>query len=163
MSVWELPLLRYCAEVSMGGRSLDLYSAGHNPCCVQRSLEDWVWLAASGNLCSFPKSIPGFFHWESFIFFSKISDDFSNVLLTKKRCTAWELWVKLSLGQYETHSPGDSTTDNSEKLLQRGSGGKSIYKILVKGEFDVIKHLSYKRFSASYKELMSPWRGWVLF
>ena len=35
-------------------------------------------------------------------------------------------------------------------------GGKSIYTILVKGEFDVIKHLSYKRFSASYKELMSP-------
>ena len=35
-------------------------------------------------------------------------------------------------------------------------GKRSIYVILVKGEFNVIKQLSYKRFSASHKELMSP-------
>ena len=36
-----------------------------------------------------------------------------------------------------------------------GSGGRSIYEILVKGEFSAIKHSSYKRFSASHEELMS--------
>ena len=42
-------------------------------------------------------------------------------------------------------------------------GKRSIYVILVKGEFTVIKQLSYKRFSASHKELMSPGRDLVLF
>ena len=32
----------------------------------------------------------------------------------------------------------------------------TIYKILVKGEFNALKHLLYKRFSASHEELMSP-------
>ena len=44
----------------------------------------------------------------------------------------------------------------TERLLHRGSGGRSIYKILVKGEFSAIKCLLYKRFSASHEELMSP-------
>ena len=42
------------------------------------------------------------------------------------------------------------------RLLQRGSGGRAIHKILVKGEFSAIKHLFYKRFSASHEGLMSP-------
>ena len=42
-----------------------------------------------------------------------------------------------------------------EKLFQRGNGGRSIYMILVKGEFSAIKHLFYKSFSASHEELMS--------
>ena len=42
-------------------------------------------------------------------------------------------------------------------------GKRSIYVILVKGEFNVIKQLSYKRFSASHKELMSPRRDLVIF
>ena len=33
-----------------------------------------------------------------------------------------ELQVKFYLGQYEEFSPGDSTSDSPEKLLQRGSG-----------------------------------------
>ena len=33
----------------------------------------------------------------------------------------WELQVKLYLGQYEDCSPGDRTSDSSERLLQRGS------------------------------------------
>ena len=35
------------------------------------------------------------------------------------------------------------------------SRGRSIYKILVKGEFNAIKYLLYKRFSTSPDELMS--------
>ena len=33
------------------------------------------------------------------------------------------------------------------RVLQSGSGGKSIYKVLVKGEFISMKHSFYKRFS----------------
>lgn len=36
----------------------------------------------------------------------------------------------------------------AEKLLQRGTGARSIPKILVKGEFKAIKLSFYKRFSA---------------
>ena len=36
--------------------------------------------------------------------------------------------------------------DCSERLLQSGSGGKSIYKVSVKGEFKAMKHPFYKRF-----------------
>ena len=74
-----------------------------------------------------------------------------------------ELQVKFYLGQNEDCSLGDSTSDSSEKLLQRCSGGKSIYKILVKGEFNTIKHSFHERFSASHEELMSSGRDLVLF
>ena len=46
-------------------------------------------------------------------------------------------------------------SDNSERLLQSGSGGNSIYKVLVKGKFKTMKHLFYKRFFVSHKNLMS--------
>ena len=49
------------------------------------------------------------------------------------------------------------------RLLQRGSEGRSIYKVLVKGEFNTIKHSFYKRFSASHKDLTSPRRHLALF
>ena len=42
------------------------------------------------------------------------------------------------------------------KLLQSSSGGKSIYKVLVKGESNTFKHLFYKKFVASHEDLMSP-------
>ena len=48
----------------------------------------------------------------------------------------------------------DCTSDSFERLLQKASGERSIYKILVKGEFNAIKCLLYKWFSASHKELM---------
>ena len=68
-------------------------------------------------------------------------------MLTKKRCTTWELWVKFYLGQNKDDSPGDSTSVSSERLLQRGSGGRrSLYIILVKGEFSAVKCLLYKVF-----------------
>ena len=64
---------------------------------------------------------------------------------TKKRCTTLELWVKFYLGQNEDCSPGGSISDSSERLLQIGSGGKIIYKVLVKGEFSTMKHSFYKK------------------
>ena len=67
--------------------------------------------------------------------------------------------VKFYLGQNEDCSLRDSISDSSEKLLQRGSGGRSIYMILVKGKFNSVKHL----FSANYEELMFIWRELVLF
>ena len=48
--------------------------------------------------------------------------------------------ITFYLGQNEGCSTGDSASDNSERLFQRDSGGRSIYKILVKVEFNTIKH-----------------------
>ena len=54
-------------------------------------------------------------------------------LLTKidAHLESWQ--VKFSLGQNEDCSPGGSTSDSSERQLQRGSWGRSIYKISLKG------------------------------
>ena len=38
------------------------------------------------------------------------------------------------------------------EVMGRGSQGRSIYKISVKGEFSAIKQLLYKRFSTSHKD-----------
>ena len=73
----------------------------------------------------------------------------------KKKMHNVRVRVKFHLGQNENCSPGDSTLHSSERLLQIGSGGRSVYKILVKAAFSAIKHLLYKRFSASHEELMS--------
>lgn len=65
-------------------------------------------------------------------------------ILTKKihnlRIASCFIWEKI-----EDSNPGDSTSDRSERLLQRDSGGRSVYKILVKGEFNEIQCLLYKR------------------
>ena len=50
------------------------------------------------------------------------------------------------LGQNEDWIPGVSTSDRSEKLLQRSHGGRSLNKILAKRQFSAIKYLLYKRF-----------------
>ena len=60
----------------------------------------------------------------------------------------------LYLGENEDDSLGGS--DSSERLLQKGSGGRSVYKVLVKGEFNITKHSFYKRFFVSHEDLMSP-------
>ena len=70
----------------------------------------------------------------------------------------FELCIKFYLEQNEDFNPGDSISDSSEKLLQSGSGGKSIYKVLVKGEFNTMKHSFYKRFFVSHEDLITPWR-----
>ena len=44
----------------------------------------------------------------------------------------------------------------AEKLLSRGSEGRAICKILMKGEFNAIKRSFHKRIFTSHKELMSP-------
>ena len=59
-------------------------------------------------------------------------------------------------GQNEDCSLGESISDSSERLLQSCSGEKSIYKVLVTGEFNTMKHSFYKRFSVSHEDLMSP-------
>ena len=45
--------------------------------------------------------------------------------------------------------------DSSERLLQSSSGGRSIYKVLSKGEFSSMKHSFYKRLFVSHEDLMS--------
>ena len=46
-----------------------------------------------------------------------------------KNAPTWELWVKFYLEQNEDYSLGDSLSDRSEKLLQRGMGKIIIYVI----------------------------------
>ena len=46
-----------------------------------------------------------------------------------------ELPVKFYVGQYEDCTLGDSTSDGSEKLFQRGRGKESMYVILVKADY----------------------------
>ena len=58
----------------------------------------------------------------------------------------WELQVKFYLWQNEDYSLRDNASDSSERLLQRGSGEKSIYKILVKGEFNANQALTLQKF-----------------
>ena len=71
------------------------------------------------------------------------------------KCTTGELQVKFYWGQNEDCRSGDSTSESCERLLQRGNGGRSVYKILVKVEVSTIKRLLYKRLPASCEELMS--------
>ena len=44
-----------------------------------------------------------------------------------------KFWPKFYLGQNEDYSLGDSISDSSEKLLQRGDRKVNIYAVLVKG------------------------------
>ena len=62
---------------------------------------------------------------------------------------------KFYLGQNEDCNPGGTISDSSERWLQSGNGGKSIYKVLVKEEFNTMKHSIYKRFCVSHEGLMS--------
>ena len=63
---------------------------------------------------------------------------------------------KFYLGQNEDYSPGGSSSDSSERLLQSGSGGKSIYKVLVKGECNTMKHSFCKILFVIHEDLISP-------
>ena len=57
-------------------------------------------------------------------------------------------------GQNEDCSLGGSISDSSERLLQSSSGGRSIYKVLVKEEFNIMKYSFYKSFFVSHEYLM---------
>ena len=49
----------------------------------------------------------------------------------------------------------EAATSDSLETAPKGSGARSIYKVVVKGEFNTIKHSFYKRFSTSLEDLMS--------
>lgn len=51
----------------------------------------------------------------------------SQKLLTEKKCTTWELWVKFFGGPNKDDSLEDSLSHSSEKLLQRGGGWRDQY------------------------------------
>ena len=70
--------------------------------------------------------------------------------------------IKFYLGQNEDSRPGDSISENSEKLLQRDSGLRSVCDFS-EGGVSAIKHLFYKRFPASREELKSSFSGLVYF
>ena len=77
-------------------------------------------------------------------------------LSASKRCTTWELWVKFYLGQndcIQEKAPQIGLRNCSEEV------GRRELNMCDFGERGVheIKHLPYKIFSASQKELMSPW------
>ena len=57
----------------------------------------------------------------------------------RMRTAAWEAGSQIAL-----------------RLLQSISGGKSIYEVLLKGEFNIMNHSIYKRFFVSHEDLMSP-------
>ena len=78
------------------------------------------------------------------------------MMSTKKKICYLRVVSKFYLGQNEDCSLGGSISDSSERLLQSGSGGKSVYKVWVKEEFNTMKHSIYKRFSVSHEGLMSP-------
>ena len=67
-------------------------------------------------------------------------------MLTKKKSTMWELWVKFYLGQNEDYSPGGSITDTSQKVPWRGSREVSIFVILGKRGVPKINHIYCRRF-----------------
>ena len=69
--------------------------------------------------------------WDTLIYVSRSNHCLH--LLTKKRCTTWELQAKFYLGQKEDCSLGSSISDSSERLLQNNWGGKSIYKVWWRG------------------------------
>ena len=62
------------------------------------------------------------------------------------QCQQKDARAEVYLGQNEDCSLEESTSDSSEKLLQRGSRGRSIYKILVKGEFNASTFILLKVF-----------------
>ena len=62
------------------------------------------------------------------------------MMSTKKKICYLRVVSKFYLGQNEDCSLGGSISESSERLLQSGSGGKSMYKVLVKAEFNTMKH-----------------------
>ena len=67
------------------------------------------------------------------------------------------IWGKMRTVAWET-APQIALRDCSKEAVGEGQ-----YMIFMKGEFSAIRHLLYKRFSASHLELMSSWRDLVLF
>ena len=69
----------------------------------------------------------------------------------------WELQVKLCLGQNEDCNLGDSISDSSEKLLQRGGGEGHYLCDFGEGGIHVIKHIFFLlKVSAGQEKQFSP-------
>ena len=66
----------------------------------------------------------------------------------------WELWIKFYLGQKEDYSLGDSISDSSEKLLQRGVGWEKYQYMYEFSEAGVnaSKHIFLQKVPAGHKE-----------
>ena len=60
--------------------------------------------------------------------------------MTKKNVQLESCELSFIWGKMRTAAQEAAISDSSERLLQSGSGGKSIYKVLVKGEFNTMKH-----------------------
>ena len=80
------------------------------------------------------------------------------------------LWVTFYLGQYEDCISGDSTSDSSEKLFQRGNGKRQYICDSGKAGIHATKHIFFvecfcwsHEVSASQEKQSSPWRILVLF
>ena len=67
-------------------------------------------------------------------------------LSTKKDVPIWELQAKYYLGENEDCSLEGSISYSSERLFQSCSGGRSIYTVLLKGEFGTMRHVFTKGF-----------------
>ena len=50
----------------------------------------------------------------------------------------------------------EAASQTALRVLQSGSGGESVYKVLGKGEFNAMKHSVYPRLFVSPEGLMSP-------
>ena len=72
-------------------------------------------------------------------------------------CELSFIWGKMKTAAQET-VPQIALRDCSEEAVGEGQ-----CMILVKGEFNEMELLLYKRFSASHEELMSPRRDLVIF
>ena len=68
----------------------------------------------------------------SFVNFSCSTELYSRL---KKKMHNVRVVSEVLFGANENCSPGDSTSDSSEKLLQGGRGEVTLYVILVKGEY----------------------------
>ena len=76
----------------------------------------------------------------------------------KKRCTMWECKVSCIWGTVRTAAWETAPQIAWRNCTKKTVGGGQYIWLLVKREFNAIKHLSYKRFSASHEEVMSPVR-----
>ena len=76
-------------------------------------------------------------------------------MLTKKdaqleSCELSFIWGKMRTATWEAAS------QIALRDCSKAAVGESQYKVLVKGEFNTMKHSFYKRFFVSHEDLMSP-------
>ena len=106
-------------------------------------------IGVSASALVLPMNIQDWFHlgWTGWISLESkgLSRVFSNTTVQKHQFFSAQLSLWSS-------SAWEAAPDSSERLLQRCSGRRSIYKISVKGDFNAIKCLLYQRFSASHEK-----------